>query len=638
MLVLIAAVTGGLVIVLIFFGLNYVRMLGSHQEQDTAAQAAALAAAQDLSRIVVNTQQFGYVSLSDAAPCGVTTAAGDQYDLPVRSINTLIGTARLEYIIGDQLGDPIMQALSNQDLQNTILATNQLETVLNAARLSGAVEKDINNADINVYADAEAAYTQNQIRLTGKSTYKPGTMVLTLGVLTKGVATNIPVPQPQNVAPVAAAQQINGNYISESDITYKGRDFVFASVGQSSRLVDPSLFTTAGPQATQVPAVVRVDVNELISSQYHPNGDLVHAAACAQPGSVYDPKPAPGAFSLSFPDGPLPEIQKPGDVLTNKDLQGADVNLLTPNGGDYPDKPPTTTMLPMKWMLAGNPKVPDAYRALFYDWVRRAGTKANISSVEGMLNMPFNTLNKQKDWISQLLPAGPQVDITTMVSGPQIPNGVMHVYKFNKDGTIYYNNGEYINPWPLQDASENQMYGESLQAMNTKLPQLAFHGINLNVKGNKVNGDITFQNQIDVYLRDEVRQGGTILGGGHGGEPIDDPFVAMRGASSHNRLCMKGRHGIAFGEDAGVGGVGAKPPQTGGPGKGNIPVLGNQSDFDESDSQTPYIDYANGGTGTRPTYQTNGGAVDVRFRRQIKIGGSLVTLYIFDTGYLAEEF
>ncbi|MFX8700516.1 hypothetical protein ABTM56_20650, partial [Acinetobacter baumannii] len=70
--------------------------LATHSESKNAIEAAALAAAADLSRIVVNTPEYGFISLSDAAPIGKSTSASDQYYLPVRSINSIIGTCRLE--------------------------------------------------------------------------------------------------------------------------------------------------------------------------------------------------------------------------------------------------------------------------------------------------------------------------------------------------------------------------------------------------------------------------------------------------------------------------------------------------------------------------------------------------------------
>lgn len=87
MLALSIALLLGFVLLLAFFGLRFTRMLGSHQEQKTAIEAAALAAANSISRIVVLDPVLGYVGLSDGAPRGKRTAAQDGFGLQVRGIN-----------------------------------------------------------------------------------------------------------------------------------------------------------------------------------------------------------------------------------------------------------------------------------------------------------------------------------------------------------------------------------------------------------------------------------------------------------------------------------------------------------------------------------------------------------------------
>src|SRR5579885_854838 len=95
-----------IIIVLLLLAVSYVRFTGTRLEQRTAIESAAIAAAKDLSRICINTPECGWVSLSDYAPNGSATQAPDGFDLPVRSINTLIGTARLDLIIAHQLNAP----------------------------------------------------------------------------------------------------------------------------------------------------------------------------------------------------------------------------------------------------------------------------------------------------------------------------------------------------------------------------------------------------------------------------------------------------------------------------------------------------------------------------------------------------
>ncbi|HIN65038.1 MAG TPA: hypothetical protein EYM95_10390, partial [Candidatus Obscuribacterales bacterium] len=57
-LALIAAISAGILILILLFALSYTRLVGSSQEQRTAVEAAALAAAKDVSRIVINDPNF----------------------------------------------------------------------------------------------------------------------------------------------------------------------------------------------------------------------------------------------------------------------------------------------------------------------------------------------------------------------------------------------------------------------------------------------------------------------------------------------------------------------------------------------------------------------------------------------------
>jgi hypothetical protein len=80
--------------------------------------AAGLIAANDLSRIILNDENFGYVSLSNYPPVGKETLADDGEPLPVTGINTLIGTIRQNAIIARELGNETMEHLSETDRVN----------------------------------------------------------------------------------------------------------------------------------------------------------------------------------------------------------------------------------------------------------------------------------------------------------------------------------------------------------------------------------------------------------------------------------------------------------------------------------------------------------------------------------------
>ncbi|HEY9714050.1 MAG TPA: hypothetical protein V6C72_11300, partial [Chroococcales cyanobacterium] len=215
MLALIAAITVGIVIALIFFFMNFGRILGGFNQQKTAIEAAALAAATDLTNIVVPSNTCGYISLSDAAPVGKNTSANDNYYLPVHSINTLIGTARLDTIIADQIGDGTMLDLAYEDTLNIcndalpLLQINLQDAILQTP--AKGPYYDITGNIVQPYKDALAAYNNNRINMTESSQLSPGSFKLTLGYLSTPTPTNIPIPQPVALAGLAANQYTNGS-------------------------------------------------------------------------------------------------------------------------------------------------------------------------------------------------------------------------------------------------------------------------------------------------------------------------------------------------------------------------------------------------------------------------------------------
>ena len=78
-------------------------------------EAAGLFAANDLSRIIINDPNFGYVALSNFPPVGSATVAGDGEPLPVSGINLLVGTLRQNTILAHELGSATMTALAIED-------------------------------------------------------------------------------------------------------------------------------------------------------------------------------------------------------------------------------------------------------------------------------------------------------------------------------------------------------------------------------------------------------------------------------------------------------------------------------------------------------------------------------------------
>ncbi|MBS1955698.1 MAG: hypothetical protein JST89_16055 [Cyanobacteria bacterium SZAS-4] len=667
MLVLIAAITVGLIVALIFFCLNYARLLGSNSEQKKAIEAAALAAASDLSAIVIPTVEFGYVSLSDQAPIGKVTVAGDRYFLPVRGINTLIGTARADAIVATELykidSSPVWTELVQLDLDNTKSVITQLSTVLKAACTPTgspmAIDRDNNKLD--VYQDAQNAYIQNAIRMSGSSSYVPNSLALSVGELSTPAETNIPVPQPSGTYPVDPTLQQNNQYKSyvniPVDVPTGKMNFVFGGIGSSARLIDVKDFTaSAAGVAYHVPAIVKAEADQIIKTSQTPNGAIFHSAACAQPSSVFDVKPAPGAIAIEFPDGILPGFKNPAYLLTTPYMNaGQDCDALSAVG-DYPSDAGSSldTNCPA-WpaTVVNENKIADAWRITLYDWIRRAGVKVNITDVVNTQKTDFNPPNVATiDWITELT-TNPlaNTNLTALVKGPQIPFGVMHIYKFNQNGSVVYKS-QPVAPYPYEVVGDKQLYAEKLgsavgpPAVNDfvmpALGTLTFANVTLPDIGNGgggtgfgkpgpkgppkgpgiPGGNIIFTTAIDVYVRDQCRvlEVGTPNEGKHGGEPLNDTLVALKKGESNIALSRQSN-------EYGAGGMGAKGPPPGPKGGGANPLLGAQSDFGDTIAPaepTLTFKYNSGAPTMRPTYESTGLTGSIRFRRQLQVTGSVL--------------
>jgi hypothetical protein len=612
-------------IVLLLFALSYVRLLGSHGEQKTAIEAASLAAAKDISKIVINDPNFGYIGFSDSAPVGAATKAPDNYFMPVSSINSLMGTIRLDLTIANQLGSSEMKQLAQNDLTNLQTAKDNLVAVIRGSLVPGSTATDADGNTVTPYEDALAAYQSNSIRMSGSSSYVANSLQLSLGSVANG-ETNIPIPSPASYANTSSSQQSNGNYLANIDIpTSDGTHFVFANIGSTARLVDPRNFqTTIAGLPYDMPSIVKAEATQSMSD----NGTqrIVHAASCAQPSNLFDPKPAPGALSIAFPDGVPPEVSKPGDLLSPPFTAGAPVVGKTPTSGDYPTDPGTSLSPVSTWPGLGGPPSPaGAVSVGFYDWMRRAGPKLKVDSVIGMMNtVPFTDSGNGADNV--LTTNYYTIDNTT-------GNIIYTARKLSDPSIAPPNVGSYNPPGPdpISVVSQNQMFATALNAL-TSADTFAY----------------------DMYVRDFGWKRGTANGGKHGGEPLGSSLLTAAATATHVsssnmtiacadlepvKIAMGDRSGTGSSYDCGGQGDGAHwGIQLGGP-PGTLlaslnltdPLDGHQLTFEVYTNAlftrndfglpmgAPYATYTVGPSGgyNRPTYLQNGVASEIRFRRAI---------------------
>lgn len=682
MLAMVAA-TALLLVAVMLFGLSYLSVNRGNLGQKSAAEAAALAAAQDIGRIVVNTPECGLVSLCDEPPVGSDTLADDNYFVEVRSINELLATARLNCIIADSLGDAQLKRFALADRANVLAAKERLIDEIKKTLKPGGSAKDSRGNTVKPFDDAEAIYLKNQAKL---STYVAGSLKLSLGVLEGGIATQSALPSPESKASVNPNQKMNGCYVSELNIPYNGTDFVFASIGKSAALGDLSKFKDSiSGLPYQIPAAVLVQADQKFVDQGREY--LQHFAACATPGSDVQ-HPLAGALTVSFPDGPVPELESPKDLLNWTEMQKAKCDILTSENGDFPvdlgSEISAYSGQPPDW-ISSPPSAANVFRLGLYDWIRSAGSRVNIDSVLNMLgsNAEFDKPSPEKVTWKTTNP----VDLGLITVG-QVPQGIVHVYSFNSSGNVLYRS-KPVKPYPYMVAAHKQLYaelqnGEKLKsdvekwkltgisfgaikksmsesplaitclsrnsAVGTSgsslawLNQSLFYSDSYEVGGKgpppqakgppSKNGqytggggtatfelktaDIEGTENFDFYVRDVVRNRGK-SGGTHQGEIMNSDAVSHRFQTINH-------------ENYEVGG--SKSGGSGAP-----PIVSRQDDF--ASNSVPFPSYQGYTYGQdpgepRPTYTKNGTAVEIRFRRQVKVGALSVLLGGFDVGYIGE--
>lgn len=481
MLVLIMAILMGILMLILGFSLSFVRLLGTSQEQKTAIEAAALAAARDIGRIVVEDPNFGFISISDAAPSTPNTKAEDGYSLPVTGINTLLATIRLDLIISSTLSDSTMQTLAENDYNNAMTAKDFLVNALEQSVLpgGGGNYRDVDGNLVNPYQSAVEAYNQNVIRMAGgASRLVNGSMKLALGCSTPAT-TATPVPTPISDASISPAQMTGQYYNSYTNIPFGGRNFVFAGIGKDIKLVDLKTFTPdPGSLPYVIPTIVKCEADQLLQSAGAGGTNVVHSIACAQPAAIHDPRPAPGAMVLRYPNGRVAEILKPMDIVTgggSTTLPTTPMDLNTSVNGDSPGGGGTiiTTTVP-PW--GSSMPVATGVSVGMYDWLRRAGTKPNIRAVKQMMLTPFKS------------------GITATVGGA-------NVYTWNANGSIKYVQLTGLAPSVV---TVSHLQGRAIS-------HTPFSSSN----GSKYRIEAT----------DASRQPGRMRGGNHGGEPLTDPVV-----------------------------------------------------------------------------------------------------------------
>ena len=242
-----------------FTALHFTQSMSSHKVAQSACDAAALQAAKDLQRIVIDGKS-GRVALVDDSP-----PDNNPNSKPVKGVNTLLGRLRYHALIAYNLNNGAMQSMVQKEFADVNSDISQLkETLIKAS--NGQSYKDKNGNMINVRQNAQEIYDKNINRgPTGQREY----INIQIGTFNINGASDVPVPTPVNMASVPSSKTL----MHKGKLHYKAHTPIntpslpddaiqFALIQEGPRLIDNKIFglnnNTIAPDAVQVTATQKL--------------------------------------------------------------------------------------------------------------------------------------------------------------------------------------------------------------------------------------------------------------------------------------------------------------------------------------------------------------------------------------------
>lgn len=430
-----------IVVLVVFFAVNYVRLMSMEQDTHTAVEAACLQAAKDLAAVVVD-GPLGRISLVDDLPVkrpyipnrGVYSAATPTASpraeevRQIKSINTLLAEIRLRALIANQpeIVNTTMSYRVNADLHLARNSMNALRYRLVNTLANKMPVYDKTGKEIDVQNNAVNAYNKNQQKLgriycrLENLTYQLGT----ISSLHNSSIDTLQTPRPDDSDP----ETENDDGFYRAYRPYKlpglaGETIQFVPDCSRARLVNNATFLPLG-QSDDFPCAVQIEGDEIVTviapaGDDKPQTTKIHFKATAQipagpaNGADNQLEASPsGAFLLTFPQG-FPNVPEHGfnfysliSVMNASmlDPQSAESkspykywngesagvwrvaqNGPVPGNGALVEKP----YLDIKGRSSDDPSV--ALSFLVYDWIASLGLKPNVESVVKALTFDLRT-------------------------------------------------------------------------------------------------------------------------------------------------------------------------------------------------------------------------------------------------------
>lgn len=421
-----------------------------------ALEAASLAAANDLSRLVINDPYWGYVALTDHAPVGAATLAGDAEPLPVSGINTLIGTARHELMVAKAIGTDEALGCARADLEAARKTARDLEDHLRNI-LSSPLEsgEDMDGNKISPLKSAAAILKKNL-----DNSLSIEDLSADLGYLSRPSTTNSPMPADKSLAEIDKNYENNLYYPAFVNLPLAGESFYFAGLGEQASLVDENLFCHGDGE--RICSILRLKARLKETGKE----EIQEARACAQPFYQVD-RTKPALFCLSFPRGKPASFNRLRDLFTERLLLNK-IGLNTATGGDYPVDPEAKLEADKE---QAESTLRYASTRAYFDWLRQARMHFAPDEVIADIDRKLVDRKETRGGLFVLL------------------------YGFSEDGAVKVLAPSKV-PFRRQSTQENQLYAISFGAFSDS-------GMNWTFK-----------------LRNQVRRLGTIHGGKHAGQAM----------------------------------------------------------------------------------------------------------------------
>ncbi len=448
-----------------------------------AVEAAALLAANNMSRVIIDDPQFGYVSLSNFPPNGEGTMAPDGEPLPVTGINTLMGTVRQIAVLGQEIQNETLTDLAEVDRKALESTMGDLNSALSNAleskdgdktisshrkirRRHRSKEQTVDNQGVKIEIAKDVA---SFLRKNLPPSLKLESVELESGWLAgkSGPArSSVPIPTPEQFSHVKKGEFVDGDYRAFVDVPLNNKSFTFAGLGKSSALVSATDFCNADDK--HINSIVRVKVTFARNNEFKrllPFGleapDKIEMAAAAQPFTMDDTGPA-GVMTVRFSGGSVPGLHSWSEFLQKSNFHDRQIMTYQALYGDYPaDK--DAVMKASKLDSANNTS--QQFAEHLYYWLRNGHLRPQLGSVIDMLGQRFQSK----------------------------PNDI-YTYEFNNNGNIARREIAK-DPFPRGFTSEKQV--------STTIDTNTNSGINP-----------------VIIFRNNVKRLGTKTGGKHAGQPV----------------------------------------------------------------------------------------------------------------------